>query len=205
MSLSRNDKRQVECLQFVKLSPVFVFTSASGCAVACKKIPHSYPQYFGFDPTIWLIVNTRIVLFFVKFLRDKRTPASHRVRQPQVSLCLSRVCAVAQYAVLEANANVNGRGPFSHHHPSETPQPISMSCQIYYYIPPRSWCAKFGWNRFTRLYGFFFINISICLSVGFFVGATGHSFVAIFTLNGSNDVILQPLVPFGGQINIAPY
>jgi len=26
----------------------------------------------------------------------------------------SRVCAVAQYAVLEANAKVNGRGPFSH-------------------------------------------------------------------------------------------
>ena len=75
------------------------------------------------------------MLFFVKFLRDKRTPASHRVHQPQVSLCLSRVCAVAQYAVLEANANVNGRGPFSHHHPSETPQPISMSCQIYYYVP----------------------------------------------------------------------
>ena len=49
--------------------------------------------------------------------------------------CLSRVCAVAQYAVLEANAKVNGRGPFSHPHPSETPQPISMSCQIYYYVP----------------------------------------------------------------------
>ena len=27
------------------------------------------------------------------------------------------------YAVLEANAKVNGRGPFSHPHPSETPQP----------------------------------------------------------------------------------
>jgi len=47
----------------------------------------------------------------------------------------SRVCAVAQYAVLEANAKVNGRGPFSHLHPSETPQPISMSCQIYYVAP----------------------------------------------------------------------
>jgi len=35
---------------------------------------------------------------------------------------------------------------------------------------------------------------------------TGHSFVAILTLNnGSNDVISQPLVPFGGHINIAPY
>jgi len=47
----------------------------------------------------------------------------------------SRVCAVEQYAVLEANAKVNGRGPFSLPHPSETPQPISMSCQIYYYVP----------------------------------------------------------------------
>ena len=52
----------------------------------------------------------------------------------------------------------------------------------------------------------FFINISIylsiCLSVRFFVGATGYSFGAIFKLNGSNDVISQPLVPFGGHINI---
>ena len=52
-------------------------------------------------------------------------------------LHLSRVCAVALYAVLEANAKVNGRGPFSHPHPSETPQPISMSCEIYYYVPKR--------------------------------------------------------------------
>ena len=48
---------------------------------------------------------------------------------------LSRVCAVAQYAVLETNAKVNGRGPFLHPHPFEAPQPISMSCQIYYYVP----------------------------------------------------------------------
>ena len=51
----------------------------------------------------------------------------------------------------------------------------------------------------------FFINISICLSVRSFVGATGHSFGAILTLNDSNDVISQPLVLFGGHINIAPY
>jgi len=36
---------------------------------------------------------------------------------------------------LEANVKVNGRGPFSHPHPSETPQPILMSCQIYYHVP----------------------------------------------------------------------
>jgi len=61
----------------------------------------------------------------------------------------------------------------------------------------------------TRFVWIFLINISVylsvCLSVRFFVGATGHSFAAILTLNGSNDVILQPLVPFGGHINIAPY
>ena len=35
--------------------------------------------------------------------------------------------------MLEANAF--GPLPFLHPHPSETPQPISMSCQIYYYAP----------------------------------------------------------------------
>ena len=29
--------------------------------------------------------------------------------------------------------------------------------------------------------------------------------MAILTLNGSNDMISQPLVPFGGHINTAPY
>jgi len=33
----------------------------------------------------------------------------------------------------------------------------------------------------TRFVWIFFINISICLSVRFFVGATGHSFGPIFT------------------------
>ena len=58
----------------------------------------------------------------------------------------------------------------------------------------------------TRFVWIFLLTyLSICLSVRFFVGATGHSFGAIFMLNGSNDVILQPLVPLGGHINIAPY
>ena len=88
----------------------------------------------------------------------------------------SRVCAVAQYSVLEANAKVNWRGQFSHPHPFETPQPISMSCQIYYYVPQWSWRAKFGLNRFGR-YGsahawkntvcvdFLLTYLSVCLSV----------------------------------------
>ena len=73
--------------------------------------------------------------------------------------------AVTQYAVLEANAKVNVRGPFSHPHPFETPQPISMSYQIYYYVPK---------------------------------GVDAQNLVG-------NDVISQPLVPFGGHINIAPW
>jgi len=51
----------------------------------------------------------------------------------------------------------------------------------------------------------FFINTFIYLHVCFFVGATGHSFGAILTINGLNDVFSQPLVPFGGHINIAAY
>ena len=56
----------------------------------------------------------------------------------------------------------------------------------------------------TKVGWIFFINISICLSVsssGLQVTVLG----TILTLNGSNDVISQPLVPFGGHINIAPY
>ena len=48
------------------------------------------------------------------------------------------------------------------------------------------------------------IYLSICLPVSS-SGYTGHSFGPILTVNGSNDVISQPLVPFGGHINIAPY
>ena len=128
---------------------------------------------------------------------------------------LSRVCAVAQYAVLEANAKVNGRGPFLHPHPSETPQPISMSCQIYYYVPQGvdvqnlvgidSAVTDLRMREKTRFVWIFFINISIYPSIRIFSAATGHSFGLILTLNGSNDVVSQPLVPFDGHINIAPY
>ena len=42
----------------------------------------------------------------------------------------SRVCAVAQYAVLEASAKVNGRGPFSHPTP---PKPLNQfRCHVKY-------------------------------------------------------------------------
>jgi len=45
---------------------------------------------------------------------------------------LSFFYILAQYAVLEANVQVNGRGQFRP--PPETPQTISMSCQTYYYV-----------------------------------------------------------------------
>ena len=38
----------------------------------------------------------------------------------------------------------------------------------------------------------------------FFATHTGHIFSAILTRNGSYDVFLQPLVPFGGRDEIAP-
>jgi len=70
-------------------------------------------------------------------------------------------------------------------------------------IRPLRICACVKKN--TVCVDFFLLTyLSIDLSVRFFVGATGHSFVAILTLNDSNDVISQPLVPFGGHINIAP-
>jgi len=56
---------------------------------------------------------------------------------------LSRVCAVAQYAALEANGKVNGIGKNSNPDPSPTLGPIWMSLQIYHYVRPGSRCAKF--------------------------------------------------------------
>ena len=55
--------------------------------------------------------------------------------------------------------------------------------------------------------GFFlFTYPSIRRSVyPFFATPTGHIFSAILTLNGSYDVFLQPLVPFGGRDEMAPH
>ena len=50
--------------------------------------------------------------------------------------------------------------------------------------------------------GFFFVYISV---YPFFPTPTGHIFSAILTLNGSYNVFLQPLVPFGGRDEIAPH
>jgi len=48
----------------------------------------------------------------------------------------------------------------------------------------------------------FFVYISV---YPFFATPTGHIFSAILTLNGSYDVLLQPLVPFGGRDEIAQH
>ena len=39
----------------------------------------------------------------------------------------------------------------------------------------------------------------------FFATPTGRIFSAILTPDGSYDVFPQPLVPFGGRVNIAPH
>ena len=54
----------------------------------------------------------------------------------------------------------------------------------------------------TRYRVGFFINISI---YPFFATPTGRIFSAILTLDGSYNVFPQPLVPFGGRVNIAPH
>jgi len=92
-----------------------------------------------------------------------------------------------------------------------------MSCQLYYYVPQGVGVQNLVGidsavtdlrmrEKNTVCVDFFLlIYLSICLSVRFFVGATGHSFRPILTVNGSNDVVSQPLVHFDGHINIAPY
>ena len=49
---------------------------------------------------------------------------------------ISHVCAVAPYAVLEANGKVNGIREISHPSTSPTLGPIWMPLQIYHYVPP---------------------------------------------------------------------
>ena len=126
-----------------------------------------------------------------------------------------RVCAVAQYAVLQANAKVNGWGQFSHPHPFETPHPITTLPQrvdVQNLVRIDSAVTDLRMReKNTFCVDFLFTYLSIYLSVylsvyPFFLrGYTGHSFVAILTLNNSNDVISQPWVPFGGHTNIALY
>jgi len=66
---------------------------------------------------------------------QKVTPFSNQIT--------SHVCAVAQYAVLEANGKVNGIGEILHPSPSPTLRSIWMWLQIYHYVRTGSRCAKF--------------------------------------------------------------
>ena len=51
-----------------------------------------------------------------------------------------------------------------------------------------------------------FVWVFFCLHIDpLFATPTGHIFSAVLTLNGSYDVFLQPLVPFGGRDEIAPH
>jgi len=90
---------------------------------------------------------------------------------------ISRVCAAAQYAVLEVNGKVNGIGEISHPYPSQTLGSIWMPLQIYHYVPrelmckiwlksiqplPLSACVKkwvFAWVFCLH------IRLSVCLSI----------------------------------------
>ena len=90
------------------------------------------------------------------------------------------------------------------------PVAVSQLCELLYtcyLLLPLTYPSLDLGETFWRTFNisrYLSVCLSVCLSVRFFVGATGHSFGAILTLNGSNDVISQPLVPFGGQVNIAP-
>jgi len=66
-------------------------------------------------------------------LRHVSTIGKKHVKQQYV-LHMSRVCAVAQYAVLEASGKVNGIGEISHPSPSQTLGPIWMPLQIYHCV-----------------------------------------------------------------------
>jgi len=57
-------------------------------------------------------------------------------------------------------------------------------------------------NMFCVNFFYYHIYLSICT---FFCRGYRSHFGAILTLNGSNEVISQPLVPFCGHINIASY
>jgi len=51
---------------------------------------------------------------------------------------LSHICAVSQYAELEANGKVNGIGEIAHPSDSQTLGTIWMTLQIYHYVRPES-------------------------------------------------------------------
>ena len=74
--------------------------------------------------------------------KRKNSTRIQNYKQYSTTYLISRVCAVTQYAVLEANGKVNGIGEISHPSPSPTLGPIWMPLQIYHYVPPRESMCK---------------------------------------------------------------
>jgi len=114
--------------------------------------------------------------------------------------------------VLEANGKVNWIGEISHPSPSQTLGPIWMQLQMYHYIPlgvdvqnlvtiDLAVAALRMREKRGFLWGFLFTYPSV---YPLFTTPTGQIFSTTLTLNGSYDVFLQPLVPFGGRDEIAP-
>ena len=56
---------------------------------------------------------------------------------------VTRMRGSTQYAGLEANGKVKGIGEISNPYPSPNLGPIWMPLQIYHYVCPGNWCAKF--------------------------------------------------------------
>jgi len=80
----------------------------------------------------------------------KQTASSSYPFNQGVGKNISRVCAIAQCAVLEANAKVNEIGQISHSYHSHIIRSIRMPFQIYHYVHPGSRCAKYDLNPFSR-------------------------------------------------------
>jgi len=109
--------------------------------------------------------------------------------------------------VLEANAKVNGRGQISHSTPSKPVKQFRYHAKYITMLPKESMCKNLVRidsivtdlrmrEKNTFFCGFFINIIYLSVSVHFFIASTGHSVGAILTLNGSNNVFSQPLVPF---------
>ena len=116
--------------------------------------------------------------------------------------------------MLEANGKVNGIGEISNPSP---PKPLDQFGCGFKYITTSPQgvgvqnlvkidlaVAALRMREKTRFrVGFFLFTYRSVYP--FFATPTGHIFGAILTLNGSYDVFLQPLVPFGGRDEIAPH
>ena len=105
--------------------------------------------------------------------------------------------------VLEANAKVNGRDQISQPWTNfDTTSNVSLRppresmCKIWLEsFPPLHFCSS------VKEHGFVWIFLLTDLSIyPLLRRATGHSFWAILTVDGSSGVFSQPLVPLGGLV-----